>query len=945
MKKRNYMKTINKRIDRISAIIVIAVCALAGFFGLLQRFDYHLYDLMLGISRHPKSRPEVLFVEIDNKSLEDLGPWPWSRDILANSLLRMKELGAETAVFDIEYLSPSKLGVNPSASAEINSAIDMQKQDTADVINELAAAAASGMYSIEDLSTLAGEAIEEWVNPGFDSLKENIASASFQDNDALFAKSIQFFGDTWLTINILDLDIKYDEEYLDYVRAKCLFSNVEDDNKLIERGNHYYLIDQGGDNKLGFCPALEQFMAGAAGAGFTNVVLDSDGTRRRVELLSDQGGAYAAQLVFAPIIKKLSPRKIQITPFSLRLIDALNPDSPAGERINITIPLDSHGRMLINWQKKEFIDSFRRESVVMLFQLDETEANIVSLLGTLSSFNLWDEEGRPLSFKEETDALLDDYSNIRLFKSYLLDKCRGTDADGSSVDGGISDDEYADYFAARSAFFERVMSLIEGPYFDEISMRLDEMRGQLDEQNYGEIKESVSNIHSSLRNEAEIYSSTFNEKKDVYKGSFCIIGNTASSTTDLGSTPFNRAYPNVGTHANVYNTIMNRDFVREVHWLVSFVIAALLAFWTVVFTTEKKVWIQNLLGVLSVAISLAVPISLMFLLKIYVPVVAPVLITVLTYLIVVILRFVTSEKDKGALRTAFSTYLAPTVVEQIVKDPSKLKLGGDEKRMTALFSDIKAFSSFSEMVTPTELVSVLNVYLGSMSDEILAEQGTIDKYIGDSIVSFFGAPIELKNSAWNACVSAIRMKQAEAKFNEESLASGLIPVALYTRVGINTGDMVVGNMGTNSKMNYTIMGDAVNLASRLEGVNKVYNSWILCSDSTWREANSGETFGKIVARQFDRVRVVGRAEPVQLWNIVGLKDELPDNVLEAAEIFKQAMDKYLGRDFKAAGKLFVKANSLVPDDESPLVYAQRCKDYIEKGLPDGWDGVMNMTSK
>lgn len=945
MKNRNYMKTINKRIDRISAVIVIAVCALAGFFGLLQRFDYHLYDLMLGICRHPKSRPEVLFVEIDNKSLEDLGPWPWSRDILANSLLRMKELGAETAVFDIEYLSPSKLGVNPSASAEISSAIDMQKQDTADVINELASAAASGMYSSEELSGLAGEAIEEWVNPGFDSLKENIASASFQDNDALFAKSIQFFGDTWLTINILDLDIKYDEEYLDYVRAKCLFSNVEDDNKLIERGNHYYLIDQGGDNKLGFCPALEQFMSGAAGAGFTNVVLDSDGTRRRVELLSDQGGAYAAQLVFAPIIKKLSPRKIQRTPFSLRLIGALNPDSSVGERINITIPLDSHGRMLINWQKKEFIDSFRRESVVMLFQLDETEANIVSLLGTLSSFNLWDEEGRPLSFKEETDGLLDDYSNIRLFKSYLLDKCRGTDADGTPVGGGISEDEYADYFAARSAFFERVMSLIDGPYFEEINMRLDEMREQLDEQNYGEIKDSVNNIHSSLRNEAEIYSSTFNEKKDVYKGSFCIIGNTASSTTDLGSTPFNRAYPNVGTHANVYNTIMNRDFVREVHWLVSFVIAALLAFWTVVFTTEKKVWIQNLLGVLSVAISLAVPISLMFLLKIYVPVVAPVLITVLTYLIVVILRFVTSEKDKGALRTAFSTYLAPTVVEQIVKDPSKLKLGGDEKRMTALFSDIKAFSSFSEMVTPTELVSVLNVYLGSMSDEILAEQGTIDKYIGDSIVSFFGAPIELKNSAWNACVSAIRMKQAEARFNEESLASGLIPVALYTRVGINTGDMVVGNMGTNSKMNYTIMGDAVNLASRLEGVNKAYNSWILCSDSTWREANSGETFGKIVARQFDRVRVVGRAEPVQLWNIVGLKDELPDNVLEAAEIFKQAMDKYLDRDFKAAGKLFVKANSLVPDDESPLVYAQRCKDYIEKGLPDGWDGVMNMTSK
>lgn len=945
MKNKNYMRTMNKRIDRLAALLVIAVCALAAFFGLLQRFDYHLYDLMLGLGGHPKSRQEVLFVEIDNKSLEDLGPWPWSRDILANSLLRMKELGAQTAVFDIEYLSPSKLGVNPSASAEINSAIDTQKQDTAEVIKELADAASSGIYSPSELSALAGEAIEEWVNPGFDALKENIVSSSFQDNDALFAKSIQFFGDTWLTINILDLDIKYSKEYLEYVKDKCLFTNVEDKDSLIERGNHYYLVDQGGDNKLGFCPSLEQFMSGAAGAGFTNVVLDSDGTRRRVELLSDQDGAYVAQLVFAPILKKLSPQKIERTPFSLRLINALNPDSDSGERINITIPLDFHGRMLINWQKKEFIDSFRRESVVMLFQLDETESNIVSLLGTLSSFNLWDEEGRPLSFKSETDGLLEDYSSIRLFKSYLLDKCRGTDTEGSPVGDGISDDEYDGYFAARRSFFERTTALIEGAYFDEINARLDEMRGQLDEQNYAQIKEAVKNIYDSLKNETEIYNSTFAEKKDVYKGSFCIIGNTASSTTDLGTTPFNRAYPNVGTHANVYNTIMNRSFVREIHWLISFVIASVLAFWTVVYTTEKKVWLQNLLGILSIGISLVIPVALMFLFKIYVPVVAPVLITVLTYLVVVILRFVTAEKDKGAIRNAFSTYLAPAVVEEIVKDPSKLKLGGDEKRLTALFSDIKAFSSFSEMVTPTKLVSVLNVYLGNMSDEILAEQGTIDKYIGDSIVSFFGAPIELKNSAWNACASAIRMKQAEVKFNEESLASGLIPVPLYTRIGINTGEMVVGNMGTSSKMNYTIMGDAVNLASRLEGVNKFYNSWILCSDPTWREANSGETSGKIVARQFDRVRVVGRSEPVQLWNIIGFKDELPDNVLEAAEVYKQAMDKYLDRDFKSAGALFVKAGTLVPGDESPLVYAKRCKDYIENGLPDNWDGVVNMASK
>lgn len=944
MRDKFFTNLLKKSVDKIAVVLVILVCAGAGFLGFFQKFDYRLYDFMLSLRKEPKSRQEILFVEIDNRSLEDLGPWPWSRDILANSLLRMKELGAKTAVFDIEYLSPSHLGVNPQASVEIGNALDSQKKDVSDFISQFADAAVSGMYGKKDLIQLASDAIEDWVNPEFDSLKESILNSSFQDNDELFAKAIQFFGDTWLTVNILDLDIKYSPEYLEYVRKKCLYFNVQDKKQRILKGNQYYLIDQGGDNRLGFCPVLEQFMKSSKGAGFTNVVLDSDGTRRRVELLSCQNDGYAGQLTFAPVLKKLAPKEIIRTPFSLKLIDAKNPDNES-ERINITIPLDIHGRMLINWLNKEFIDSFRRESVVMLYQLDETESKIVSLLETLNGFNLWDAQGKSLSYKEEISELLNDYNYIKQYKNFLLGKCCGFSDDGKAIDGGILPEEYTDYFDARQTFFERVRNFIDGFYFEEINSRLDEMKNELDEQNYIEIKDGIKILYENLKNEDEIYHGTFNEKKKAYDGSFCIVGNTASSTTDLGTTPFNRAYPNVGTHANVYNTIMNQDFVREIHWILGFATASLLAFLSVIYTSGKKVWFQNMFGIFTVIFSVGLPFVLMGFFGLYVPVVAPVVVTGFSYLLVVVLRFVTAEKDKGVLRNAFSTYLAPAVVEEIVKDPSKLKLGGDEKRMTALFSDIKAFSAFSELVTPTKLVSILNEYLGSMSDRILAEQGTIDKYIGDSIVSFFGAPIDLKNPAWSACVSAIRMKQEEILFNRRALAAGTSPMALETRIGINSGEMVVGNMGTSAKMNYTIMGDAVNLASRLEGVNKAYKSWILCSDATWNEANSGENFDKILARKLDRVRVVGRAEPVQLWNILGFREELPENVLEAAEIFKNAMELYLKKDFIKAGKLFIKANKLVPEDETPLVYAQRCKEYLENGLSENWDGIVNMTSK
>ncbi len=938
-------KLLKKWSDRIACLFVILIWGIVAGFGLLQKFDLRIYDLMLGLRKEPESRPELLFVEIDNKSLEDLGAWPWSRDILANALIRMKELGASAAVFDIEYLSPSNLGVNPAARESIDSAILSQKKDMADIINQLATAATSGGYSKSEVKGFAREAVTEWINPGLDELRDLIFLSAYQDNDDLFAKAIQFFGNTWLTINILDLDIKYDESYLQYVKDKCLYTNVYDGFELIKKGNIYYLTDQGGDNKLGFCPAKEEFVRAAAGAGFTNVVLDSDGTRRRVELLSRQGDYYAGQLVFAPLLKILNPEKIVRTRFSIKLINCDNPDKPGEKISSITVPLDSHGRMLINWLNKEFIDSFRRESAVMLYQLDEAEGNIVKLLETLNGFDLWDKQGNPLSYKEAVTGLLDSYNGIKLYKTFLLDKCKGFDEKGVALEGGISESEYADYFAVRQEFFDNVSAFIDGPYFDEINDRLDEMQNQLNEANYLETKAGVQKLYDDLKSEDELYRSTFNEKKEAYENSFCIIGNTASSTTDLGTTPFNRSYPNVGTHANVYNTILTRNFIREIHWIISFAFISLLSLAVVAYTGNKKVWFQNIAGMFLIVAAVGVPILLMILFRIYIPFIVPALVSVSSYLVVVIIRFVTAEQDKGVLRNAFSTYLPPAVVEQLVKDPSVLKLGGDEKRMTALFSDIKNFSSFSELVTPAKLVSILNDYLGSMSDKILAEGGTVDKYIGDSIVSFFGAPVDLENSAWSACVAAVRMKQLEKKFNKINIEKGIIPRELHTRIGINTGEMVVGNMGTSRKMNYTIMGDAVNLASRLEGVNKVYNSWILCSDATWKEANSGEHMGKIVARRFDKVRVVGRDEPVQLWNIIGFKDELTEKQLEAVEIWSEAMDKYLQKDFASAGKLFVKVNSLVPEDESPMVYAKRCRDYLENGFPENWDGIMNMTTK
>ena len=312
-----------------------------------------------------------------------------------------------------------------------------------------------------------------------------------------------------------------------------------------------------------------------------------------------------------------------------------------------------------------------------------------------------------------------------------------------------------------------------------------------------------------------------------------------------------------------------------------------------------------------------------------------------SFLIILLLNFILTEKEKSFLRKAFGVYLSDDVVNEIVADPEKLSLGGKKKRITALFTDIKSFSTLSEKVSPEDLVSVLNIYLTKMSDIILQQSGTIDKYIGDAIVSFFGAPADLPDHAYRACLAAVRMKEAETKLNEQLYSAGNIPMPILTRIGINTGDMVVGNMGTEKKMNYTIMGNDVNLAARLEGVNKKYGTWILASEAAWKETN-----GAFLGRRLDRVRVVGIDTPVQLYNVMSVKEEAAPKMIELVEIFEEAISLYRQRRFKDALASFEKCLSVVPEDEPSKMYTERMKALIAEGVSAAsYDDIVNMTSK
>lgn len=933
----SYFKTKRFLVFLILTIVFFILTSL----NIFQKLDYRMYDFMLALHREPKQNDKIVFCRIDDESINAIGEWPWTRDIIADALLRLKELGARLAVFDVEYLSPSAKGIAPNANAFLDAALSQSKNDIAEVVSELSTGVSNGFISKAELPRLSNEMLENYINPSLDDMALSISNNMYRDNDDYFAKALGFFGNAFMTINTRDVAIDPTEEEKLYVEKRMLYTNVLDNHKYISRDNDYTSRVQYKGEAIGFAPALHNLISRAKGAGFTNVAIDEDGTRRRIELLYDYGNKFVAQLAFSPLLHLLDVEKIERKKYSLVLHNALFPDSE--KRETLSIPLDSHGRMLINWLHEDIGHSFKNESLVFLRDLDSLESNITIYLQNISQNQIFDKNGVPLRYAKDATNLLHSYNEITEMKSALLNAQAGFDENNNLLTN-LSDADYENYFKLREDFFAAIKQFSETDYEAEIANRLSVLETQgLAKENSDALKNLLLEQIGFLKEDFALYSEYISDMKKNYDGAFCFIGNTATSTTDLGTNPFLSAYANVGTHANVMNTILQKDFIRPIPELFGLLFAILVMFFVGFLTSEKTNGAQNIVGGVASAMIIILFALLMIFFGIYIPIVGPSIFAIFAYIAGAIVRFVKSDREKRFLRNAFSTYLSKDVVNEIMNDPSKLHLGGEDKHMTALFTDIKSFSTFSETVSPEELVSILNVYLGSLSDRILAEGGTIDKYIGDAIVSFFGAPLEMPDHAYKACVAAIKMKQAEKAFNEQYIAEGRIKTPLQTRIGINTGNMVVGNMGTDIKMNYTVMGNNVNLASRLEGVNKQYHSWILASDQTWKEANAGHE-GELVGKRFDKVRVVGINEPVQLWTILGFKKDLAAETLQGIDAFHDALSKYIARDFSSAGKIFLDLYTSLRD-ESALVFAERCKLYAEKGVDSSWDGVMNLTSK
>jgi adenylate cyclase len=299
-------------------------------------------------------------------------------------------------------------------------------------------------------------------------------------------------------------------------------------------------------------------------------------------------------------------------------------------------------------------------------------------------------------------------------------------------------------------------------------------------------------------------------------------------------------------------------------------------------------------------------------------------------------NFFVEGRQKRFIKDAFGTYLSPDLVDEVTKSPDMLSLTGEEKELTILFSDIRNFTSISERLGAKELSTFLNEYLTPMTEIVMETHGTVDKFIGDAVMAFWGAPIDLPDHAARATRAGLKMMEVLEKKQPEWQARGLPLIDIG--IGINTGRVSVGNMGSTHRFDYTVMGDSVNLASRLEGQNKNYGTHVLTSEAT--RSALGDAF---FCRRLDCIRVKGKQEGVWIYEVI-CEGEPNSEIRAEVETFEAILEHYQHRRFDKAKELL---SPLIESNVTPLysMYRERIEGYLKTPPPESWDGIYTLTTK
>lgn len=434
-------------------------------------------------------------------------------------------------------------------------------------------------------------------------------------------------------------------------------------------------------------------------------------------------------------------------------------------------------------------------------------------------------------------------------------------------------------------------------------------------------------------------------KVKLPQDSIVFVGATEMGIADIRSTPFDPVMPGVEISATAFSNIINKQYLINNAWVSLidiFFITIPVVLVGIALSRSSKTFVS--LIIFTVAMLVTYTLNLFIFKKYFfdLALLYPFLSLSLSYVTAEAYRNIVIEKKSRFLKKAFSSYVSKELVEILIKNPDALKLGGEKRTVTVLFSDIRSFTTIAEKLSPEKLVLLLNSYLDPMTKIVLKHKGMLDKYIGDAIMAVYNAPLDLPEHAAEAIFTALDMLKELKILNHKLNEIGLPEIEIG--IGINTGEAITGNMGTELRFDYTVIGDTVNLASRLEGLNKLYGTRIIISETTFQQFKSSRVQEfkslRVQVRKLDLIRVKGKKEPVRVFEV--LEEDSP--LKEAIKDFENALNLYRKCEFKEAVTIFSYLSAKF-NDKASMLFKERCERYILNPPSEQWDGIYTHEEK
>jgi len=423
-----------------------------------------------------------------------------------------------------------------------------------------------------------------------------------------------------------------------------------------------------------------------------------------------------------------------------------------------------------------------------------------------------------------------------------------------------------------------------------------------------------------------------------FNGKKVILGLTAAGLYDLKPTGVSAISSGASIHAATLDALLHGGYLRPIPAGVTVLFMAIVVISICGFVLTHTSMRANLLLLLSLSLAVSGVMAALFVQGWYLPLIPPFTALLVSFAAASIYSYATEGKERRFIRRTFSQYMDETVVAHLLKHPELIKPGGQRRRVTVFFADIAGFTTIAEQFPPEETALMLHDVLNAVSEEVIRNHGVIDKYIGDCVMAFWGAPLDSPLAAGDACRAALSVLDALGTVNTSLGARGLGPISM--RIGLHTGDAIVGNLGSDRLFDYTVVGDTVNLASRLESANKFFSTGIMVSAETLRDAGAA-----FIVRELGLMAVKGKTQPVQIYELLSLEEAATESLVAWVQLYASAMGLFQSREWQAASELFQKALQQRPQDGPAAFYCDWCNRCIETSpLADDWN-VIHMQVK